>query len=308
MDRRHIVLALTAGLLAGPVALQHTGAAQDNRRRKKILVVTHATEFRHDSRETAAAVVRFLGAVTHAWDVVADADNKDDLQAWMTADRLKGIALVFFANTTGDLNLTSDQKKAFYGWIKDGGAYAGVHSAADTYHGDADYLDLLRGEFESHGPQVNVVVRNQDPLHPATKNVPETFEIYDEIYLFKNWSRDEVHVLLSMSTHPNKPEVAGDFPVAWTNRVGKGPHVLHLPRAPGGRLPEQGLPGSSHRWFALGLGAGERRRHARQPQKIGQRLLISSRHVGRLRISRLRSSRRSFFPAVWEGASLVGRW
>jgi uncharacterized protein len=140
----------------------------------------------------------------------------------MTADRLKGIDLVFFANTTGDLNLTSDQKKAFYDWIKGGGAYAGVHSAADTYHGDADYLDLLRGEFESHGPQVKVVVRNQDPLHPATKNVPEAFEIYDEIYLFKNWSRDKVHVLLSMTTHPNKPEVAGDFPVAWTNRVGKG--------------------------------------------------------------------------------------
>jgi uncharacterized protein len=222
MDRRHLVLGLTAGLLAGPVALPRTGAAQDTRRRKKILVVTHATEFRHASRETAAAAARFLGAVTHKWDVVADVDNKEELQAWMTADRLKGIDLVFFANTTGDLNLTSEQKKAFYDWIKDGGAYAGVHSAADTYHGDADYLDLVRGEFESHGPQVKVVVRNQNPLHPATRNVPETFEIYDEIYLFKNWSRDKVHVLLSMATHPNKPEVAGDFPVAWTNRMGRG--------------------------------------------------------------------------------------
>ena len=175
-----------------------------------------------NSRETAAAMVRFLGAVTHQWDVVADATNQEELQAWMTAGRLKGINLVFFANTTGDLNLTTEQKKAFYDWIKDGGGFAGVHSAADTYHGDADYLDLLRGEFESHGAQVKVVVRNQDPLHPATRNVPETFEIYDEIYLFKNWSRDKVHVLLSMTTHPNKPEVAGDFPVAWTNRVGKG--------------------------------------------------------------------------------------
>jgi hypothetical protein len=59
--------------------------------------------------------VRFLGAVTHQWDVVADANNKEELQAWMTADKLKRIDLVFFANTTGDLNLTSDQEKAFYG-------------------------------------------------------------------------------------------------------------------------------------------------------------------------------------------------
>src|SRR3712207_7872081 len=48
------------------------------------------------------------------------------------------------------------------------------HSASDTFHGDPAYLDLVRGEFEGHGPQVKVEVRNQDPNHPATKDRKST--------------------------------------------------------------------------------------------------------------------------------------
>lgn len=221
MNRRHLVLALAGGALAaGTVTLQHTACAQ-NAPRKKVLVVTHAAGFKHSSRETGAAFVRFLGTVTKQWDVVGEADTKETLQAWMTPEKLQGVDLVFFSNTTGDLGLTSDQKKAFYDWISNGGAYAGIHSAGDTYHGDADYLNLVRGEFLTHGPQVKVEVRNQDPKHPATKDLPESFEIFDEIYEYKNWERGRVHVLLSMPRHPQS-KAPGDFPVAWTNRVGKG--------------------------------------------------------------------------------------
>lgn len=220
MNRRQLAIALTAGALAvGSVALQHTACAQNDK--KKVLVVTHAAGFRHSSRETAGAVVRFLGAVTHQWEVVDDATTKEELQAWMTPDKLKTVDLVFFANTTGDLGLTPDQKQTFYQWIEGGGNWAGVHSAADTYHDDAAFLNLVRGEFKTHGPQVKVEVRNQDPKHPATRDVPETFEIFDEIYEYKNWDRGRVHVLLSMNKHP-QTGAPGDYPVAWTNRLGKG--------------------------------------------------------------------------------------
>src|SRR6185503_11215601 len=124
--------------------------------------------------------------------------------------------LVFFANTTGDLGLSTEEKATFYNWIKKGGNYAGVHSAGDTYHGDADYLNLVRGEFLTHGPQKEVEVFVQDPKHPATKDLPASFKIFDEIYEYKNWSRDRVHMLLTMHKHPQKEET-GDFPVAWTN-------------------------------------------------------------------------------------------
>lgn len=221
MNRRHMMLALAGGALAaGTVALQHTACAQD-KKKKYVLVVTHAAGFRHDSRDTAAEAVAFLGKVTHQWEVVGDATDQASLQEWMTPERLQNIDLVFFANTTGDLGLNSDQKKVFYDWIKAGGGWAGVHSASDTYHGDADYLNLVRGEFKTHGAQVKVEARNQDPGHPATKDVPATFEIFDEIYEFQNWDRSKVHVLLSMNKHP-QTGAPGDYPIAWTNRVGKG--------------------------------------------------------------------------------------
>jgi uncharacterized protein len=218
MNRRQFALAVIAGAMAVGAWTALPGASAE---KKKVLVITHAAGFKHSSRPVAAETVKMLGDKTGAWEVVGVADNAEQVNAAVTADKLKNIHLIFFANTTGDLGLTPDNKKAFYEWIKNGGAYAGVHSASDTYHGDADYLDLVRGEFAGHGPQVKVQVFNQDPQHPATKEIPTSFEIYDEIYLFKNWDRNKVHVLLSMKKHPNKDE-AGDFPVAWTNRVGKG--------------------------------------------------------------------------------------
>jgi type 1 glutamine amidotransferase len=222
MTRRHFALALLgSALLLGTWTAQ---PGQSQAKKKKIFVITHATGFKHSSRPVAASAVRFLGDATGIWEVTGVADNQEQLNAFLTPEKLKAVDLVFFANTTGDLGLNADQKKLFYDWIKEGGAYAGVHSAGDTLHNDAGYLDLVRGEFLTHGPQVKVTVYNQDPNHPATKNVPQSFEIYDEIYQYKNWERSKVHVLLSMKKHPDpaKKDEEGDFPVAWTNRSGKG--------------------------------------------------------------------------------------
>jgi uncharacterized protein len=216
MNRRRFTLVLAGALALGGWSVRAGLAAE-----KKRVVITHAAGFKHSSRGLAAETVRALGQKTGAWEVTAVLENAEQVNQAINAQNLKNIDLVFFANTTGDLGLTPENRKAFYDWINAGGAYAGVHSASDTYHGDADYLNLVRGEFLTHGPQVKVKIFNQDPKHPATREVPASFEIFDEIYLFKNWDRSRVHVLLSMSKHPNKDE-AGDFPVAWTNRVGKG--------------------------------------------------------------------------------------
>jgi uncharacterized protein len=221
MNRREFAQILAGGAFLAGAALSVPGRAQERKPKKRVMILTQAAGFRHSSIPVAAACVRFLGVQTGAWEVVREAGTPEEVAAAITADGLKDIDLVFFANTTGNLSFTPEGKSAFYQWIENGGAYAGVHSASDTFHGDPQYLNLVRGEFETHGPQVKVTIYNQDPAHPATKDVPESFEIFDEIYLFKNWDRANVHVLLSMKKHPNKDE-PGDFPVAWTNRVGKG--------------------------------------------------------------------------------------
>lgn len=219
MNRREFGLALVGGALALPACAT---AGQAGKGKKKVLLITQAAGFRHSSIPVAATTVRTLGDKTGLWEVCGEAGTAEQVAAAITAENLKGVDLVFFANTTGNLGFTPEGKTAFYQWIEKGGAYAGVHSAADTFHGDAAYLNLVRGEFLTHGPQVKVQVFNQDPKHPATKDLPASFEIFDEIYLYKNWERGRVHVLLSMHQHPNKPDEKGDFPVAWTNRVGRG--------------------------------------------------------------------------------------
>ena len=218
MTHRLFVLAMSAAaLLAGAWSAQ-SGAAAD---KKRVLVITQAAGFRHSSIPVAAATVRSLGQKTGKWEVVAEAGTAEQVAAAITAENLKNVDLVFFANTTGNIGFTPEGKKAFYDWVRAGGAYTGVHSASDTFHGDADYLDLVRGEFQTHGPQKTVEVTVQDPKHPACEGLPATFSIHDEIYEFKNWDRARVHVLLTMHKHPQKDET-GDFPVAWTNRMGKG--------------------------------------------------------------------------------------
>jgi type 1 glutamine amidotransferase len=218
MTRKFIVLALATGaLIAGLPASR--GASQPAK--KRVLILSQTAGFRHSSIPTAVATVMELGQKTGAWEVVGLANTGDWVAGSVTADRLKNVDLVFFANTTGNLGFTPEGKKAFYDWIRDGGAYAGVHSAGDTFHGDPDYLNLVRGEFQTHGPQVKVQVFVQDPTHPACKDLPASFEAYDEIYEFKNWDRAQCHVLLTMHKHPQRDQ-QGDFPVAWTNRLGKG--------------------------------------------------------------------------------------
>ena len=221
MDRRFFGLAVIGtALLAACMPAQPTGA-QSGRAKKRVLVVSQAAGFKHSTIPVAAGTARALGVGSGLWDVVADANTPEQVAEWITADKLKGVDLVFFANTTGTLAFTPEGKQAFYAWIRNGGGFAGVHSASDTFHNDPDYLDLIRGEFLTHGPQRTVEVFNQDPSHPATRHIPTSFKIHDEIYEFKNWERGKVHMLLTMKKHPQRDE-AGDFPVAWTNRVGRG--------------------------------------------------------------------------------------
>ena len=61
----------------------------------------------------------------------------------------------------------------------------------------------------------------EDAKHPSTKGLEPAFETHDEIYLFKNFSKDAVNMVLGLDKHPNTGE-AGFFPLAWTREPGKG--------------------------------------------------------------------------------------
>jgi type 1 glutamine amidotransferase len=124
-----------------------------------------------------------------------------------------------FGSTTGDLPLPDRQ--GFLDWIAAGHAFIGVHAATDTFHGYAPFIEMIGGEFKTHGAQVKVALLVEDPNHPATRGMANPTEVFDEIYQFKSFERDKVHALLSLDKHPNDG-TPGYYPLAWTRTPGSG--------------------------------------------------------------------------------------
>ncbi len=216
--------------------LGSTVSAQPTQAKKKILVVSHTTGFRHSSIPTAEKIIKQIGDTSGIFDVEY-CRNGDDVKKMLTPEYLNSNHFdgVFFANTTGNLGIPDT--KAFAQWIKDGHAYFGAHSAGDTYHpqdaaGDTTYIDLISAEFRTHGRQAEAVCINEDPKHPANKAIGAEYKVTDEIYHYKVNHREDVHVLLALKVQPNDgvKDLAGvdgsnkptDMLISWCKNVGKG--------------------------------------------------------------------------------------
>ena len=199
---------------------------------KRLLVVTVTKGFRHESIPTAERVLGELAA-RHRLDLDF-ARTDEELRLKTTRAALKSYAGIVFASTTGDLPLAD--RDAFLGFIRDGGAFIGIHAATDTFRKGAfpGYSEMIGGEFEGHGPQKSVNIRIDDGKHPATRDMkdsalknrsrdqpPNTLTVYDEIYRINNFDRSRVRLLLSLDRHPDT-DAPGLFPLAWCRDYGKG--------------------------------------------------------------------------------------
>jgi len=163
-----------------------------------------------NEKELQAAQAKFDAAVKESLAKLSPAN--------LTAQKIDG---VIFANTTGELPLPD--KEGFIKWIHDGHAFVGMHSASDTFHPFAPYIDMLQGEFETHGAQVPADLIKADASHPATAGLPDVWNLkQEEMYIIKNHDRSKARDLWYMKHHPNKPEEAGFFPVSWNRNAGKG--------------------------------------------------------------------------------------
>lgn len=212
------------GLLTTVFFLSLIFVSESYAKPKKLLIVTVAKEFKHKSIPTVEKVIAELGKSSNSF-TVDFARTDEDLAVKMTAIALQNYDGVVFAGTTGDLSLPS--REAFLNWIRSGKVFIGIHSATDTFKGYQPFIEMIGGEFKAHGPQLKVSLINEDSKHAATKNIAETTEIFDEIYVFKNFNQAKVRVLLSLNKNPNKDDKenfdkAGLYPVAWCREYGKG--------------------------------------------------------------------------------------
>ena len=146
--------------------------------------------------------------------------------------------------TTGELPMSDEQKSAFMAWIRSGRGFVGIHSATDTFYKWAEYGEMIGGYFDEHPWNTRVTMKVEDHDHPSTKHLGATWSLADEIYQFKNYSRADKRVLLSLDVSSVDLNVKGvkradrDFANALVQVVGIGARLLH-----GARPPARGVAG-----------------------------------------------------------------
>lgn len=192
----------------------------------RVLMLTHSAGYRHGvvTRPSPEALSPAAQALT---DAAADRFTIDATQdcGAITADNLARYdAVVFY--TTGDLPIPDQGRRALIDYVKGGGGFVGIHSATDTLYDFAPYGEMIGGYFDGHPWHEKVTVNVEAPLHPATAHLGESFTITDEIYQFRNFSRDGLKVLLSLdneSVDVSKGKRADeDYAVAWAKPFGAG--------------------------------------------------------------------------------------
>lgn len=188
----------------------------------RVLYLTHSAGFKHGVLPLSERILPQLGKESAAFDATVSSDP-----AAISEQNLRGYAAVIFY-TTGELPIDDGQKRALMEFVRGGRGFVGIHSASDTFFKWPEYLELIGGYFDGHPWHQEVTIRVEDPQHPATAHLPAAFTLTDEIYQFKDWSRDRVHVLLSLDpssvdlTKPGVRRTDGDFALAWTREVGRG--------------------------------------------------------------------------------------
>jgi type 1 glutamine amidotransferase len=181
----------------------------------RVLMLTATAAFRHDSIPAARNVVAALAARTGTFTVTTTEDLNE-----VNGARLASTDVLMFALTTGELAFDAAQQAAIVRFVEGGGGFIGVHSAADTLYQWPDYGRLVGAYFKEHPWTQTAAVVVDDRAHPVTSGVETPFRILEEFYTFQRNPRDAVHVVLSLD--PRSVGADGDFPLAWTQSIGRG--------------------------------------------------------------------------------------
>lgn len=181
-----------------------------------VLTFTKTEGYRHQSIEKGVKTLRELGRENGF--IVLQSETAEDFNA----DNLKNFKLIVFLSTTQDV-LNAEQEKAFENYIRNGGAFMGIHAAADTEYDWMWYGQLVGGYFESHPegtPTAKVQVINKE--HPSTEHLPDTWQRVDEWYNYKNLN-ENVTVLMNLDENSYQGGTNGEnHPIAWYHEFDGG--------------------------------------------------------------------------------------
>ena len=246
--------ALACILLLCVVSGAASSAAEGRGEGKSLLFLTHAGYYKHASLAAAEEAVIELGTgggfeVTTLEGYKQSSDALD--LSMITAEylsRFDGLMMM----TNGNLPLNDSQKAAIVEFVRGGKAFIGIHCASLTLYDYPEFGEMLGGYFQRPVRQNRIfVLKVEDPKHPATRMLGESWPLLDEFYLFGKapwsaerpeenvdalfgnripvgFSRDRVRVLLSIDTGRSDltglegMTPGGDYPQAWCRNYGAG--------------------------------------------------------------------------------------
>jgi type 1 glutamine amidotransferase len=151
--------------------------------------------------------------------------------AEVSREKLKDYdAVVFFTA----INPPGVDKEGLIEWVGNGGAFAGIHSTANTYQNFPPFGEMLGAYYDrrpwrtKEKPRTKVRVRVNDGNHPSTRHLGDSFEIEDDIYQFKNFDPANVRILLRLDaasldlTNPRMNREDTHLPVSWVKSFHRG--------------------------------------------------------------------------------------
>jgi uncharacterized protein len=222
--RYALILLCTAVAIACP-------AQSSNGQKKHLLVIGEEKGYRHESVSHAMATIERLGRQTGLWDTTIRTDTEALTKKKLeyNAKNLTNFDAVLFF-TGGDLEMDAQQKADFLSFIHDDGkGFIGIHSAAITFTKWPEFVDMVGGTFDEHPwGTFDAPIIVEDPKFPGMQQWPHAFTLRDEIYQMKSFSRDKVHVLMSLDAskldlaNPKIHRPDHDFAVTWAKMYGKG--------------------------------------------------------------------------------------
>jgi type 1 glutamine amidotransferase len=140
---------------------------------------------------------------------VTASEDLDELKA----DNIKKYNVVLFYGSGNDFK-DPEQEKGLCDFVRNGGAWVGIHSATDSFKKSDAYWEMVGGRFAGHGGG-KFPVRIVDKDHPITKGL-EDFEIEDETYSHNYHKNMCIRTLTRMDR--DKEQQA----MAWVSYYGKG--------------------------------------------------------------------------------------
>lgn len=199
--------------------------------KKHLLVIGEEKGYRHESVSHAMATIERLGKQNGLWDTTIRTDTEPLTKKKLeyNAKNLTNFDAVLFF-TGGDLEMDAQQKADLLSFVHDDGkGFIGIHSAAITFTKWPEYVDMVGGTYDEHPwGTFDAPIIVEDPNFPGMQQWPRAFTLHDEIYQMKDFSRDKVHVLMSLDAgkldlaNPKVHRTDHDFAVAWVKMYGKG--------------------------------------------------------------------------------------